>query len=89
MSTVKTIKMPGILYLKEVLLPTLEGVYHLLGLGENIPIVTGTSSDSLQALQVAEKLLRFVGRAFRHDIKVAFSSGVLTPEDRNPLFSAN
>ena len=26
------------------------------------------------------KLLIFVGRAFKHDIKVAFSSGVLTPE---------
>src|SRR5882724_9433386 len=32
------------------------------------------------AIQVAEKVLSFVGRAFRHDIESAFSSGVLTPE---------
>jgi hypothetical protein len=31
------------------------------------------------ALQAAEKLPSFVGRAFRHDIKSAISSGVLTP----------
>ena len=40
------------------------------------------------ALQAAEKLLSFVGRAFRHDIQVAFSSGVLTPEGLKPHFSA-
>jgi hypothetical protein len=49
-SAVNTSKMPGILCLKEILLPTLKGVYHPLGLGENIPIVTGASSDSLRAL---------------------------------------
>src|SRR6266568_2374966 len=32
------------------------------------------------ASEVAEKVSRFVGRAFRHDIKSAFPSGVLTPE---------
>jgi len=40
------------------------------------------------AKQLAEKLLSFVGRAFRHDIKTAFSSGVLTPEGPKPHFSA-
>jgi hypothetical protein len=40
------------------------------------------------ALKAAEKLLSFVGRAFRQDIKSAFSSGVLTPEDPNAHFSA-
>jgi hypothetical protein len=34
------------------------------------------------------KLLRLVGRAFRHDIKSAFSSGVLTPEGPKTHFSA-
>ena len=37
--------------------------------------------------QVVEKLLSLVGRAFRHDIKSAFSSGVLTPEGPNLLKS--
>jgi hypothetical protein len=40
------------------------------------------------ALQVAEKVLSFVGRAFRHDIKSAFSSGVLTPEGPDTHISA-
>ncbi len=40
------------------------------------------------ALQVAEKVSRFVGRAFRHDIKSVFSSGVSTPEGPKPHFSA-
>ena len=40
------------------------------------------------ALQASEKLLIFVGRAFRHDIKVPFSSGVLTPEGLKSHFSA-
>src|SRR5712692_9887211 len=38
------------------------------------------------ASEVAEKVSRFVGRAFRHDIKSAFPSGVLTPEGFNTLF---
>src|SRR5882762_8482988 len=41
-----------------------------------------------QAEQVAEKVLSFVGRAFRHDIKSAFSSGVLTPEGADTQISA-
>src|SRR6267378_2178210 len=41
-----------------------------------------------QAEQVAEKVLSFVGRAFRHDIKSAFSSGVLTPEGPDTHISA-
>src|SRR5256885_3114104 len=41
-----------------------------------------------QASQVAEKVLSFVGRAFRHDIKSAFSSGVLTPEGADTHISA-
>src|SRR5256885_10328622 len=41
-----------------------------------------------QASQVAEKVLSFVGRAFRHDIKSAFSSGVLTPEGPDTHISA-
>jgi hypothetical protein len=36
----------------------------------------------------AEKLSSFVGRAFRHDIKSAFSSGVLTPDGLKAHFSA-
>jgi len=40
------------------------------------------------AKQAAEKVSRFVGRAFRHDIKSAFPSGVLTPEDPKGHFSA-
>src|SRR6266576_4036056 len=40
------------------------------------------------AIQVAEKVLSFVGRAFRHDIKSAFSSGVLTPEGPDTHISA-
>jgi hypothetical protein len=40
------------------------------------------------ALQVAEKVLSFVGRAFRHDIKSMFSWGVLTPEGLNAHFPA-
>jgi hypothetical protein len=40
------------------------------------------------ALQAAEKILSFVGHAFRHDIKSAFSSGVLTPEGLKAHFSA-
>jgi hypothetical protein len=39
--------------------------------------------------QVVEKLLSFVGRAFRHDKKFRFSSGVLTPEGLKPHLSAN
>jgi hypothetical protein len=42
----------------------------------------------LSALQAAEKVLSFVGRTFRHDIKSMFSSGVLTPEGVNAHFSA-
>jgi hypothetical protein len=38
---------------------------------------------------VAEKLLSFVGRAFRHDMSRAFSSGVLTPEGAKLQFSAS
>jgi hypothetical protein len=38
--------------------------------------------------EVAEKLLSFVGRAFRHDIKSAYSSGVLAPEGLRAYFSA-
>src|SRR5260370_28606475 len=45
MSMTKAIKIPGILYLKEVLLPTLRRGYHYLGLCRNIPDVTGTRSD--------------------------------------------
>src|SRR6267378_6818677 len=41
-----------------------------------------------QAEQVAEKVLSLVGRAFRHDIKSAFSSGVLTPEGPDTNISA-
>jgi len=37
-------------------------------------------SHFLAVSQFAEKLSSFVGRAFRHDIKSALSSGVLTPE---------
>jgi hypothetical protein len=40
------------------------------------------------AKQAAEKSARFVGRAFRHDKKVVFSSGVLTPEGLKIHFSA-
>src|SRR3979490_2644380 len=40
------------------------------------------------ALQAAEKLPSFVGRAFRHDIKSAISSGVLTPGGLKAHFSA-
>ncbi len=40
------------------------------------------------ASQAAEKVPRFVGRAFRHDIKSAFPSGVLTPEGPKGHFSA-
>jgi hypothetical protein len=36
----------------------------------------------------AEKLSSFVGRAFRHDIKSAVSSGVLTPDGLKAHFSA-
>ena len=40
------------------------------------------------AKQAAEKVSRFVGRAFRHDIKSAFPSRVLTPEGPKVYFSA-
>src|SRR6266550_2484887 len=40
------------------------------------------------ASQVAEKVLSFVGRAFRHDIQSPFSSGVLTPEGPDTHISA-
>jgi hypothetical protein len=58
---------------------------------------TGSHKDTLarpdqispkSALEVAEKLVSFVGRAFRHDVKSALSSGVLTPEGLKPHFSA-
>src|SRR5713226_6329875 len=38
------------------------------------------ASASAMARQPAEKLERFVGRAFRHDDEVLSVSGVLTPE---------
>ena len=48
----------------------------------------GQIEVSLQsASQAAEKVSRFVGRAFRHDIKSAFPSGVLTPEGPKGHFS--
>ena len=49
-----------------------------------------TTRDSLwvTALQVAEKVGRFVGRALRHDIKSVISSGVLTPKGADAHFSA-
>jgi hypothetical protein len=40
------------------------------------------------AKEVAEKLPSFLGRAFRHDIEAAFSSGVLTPDGLKAHFSA-
>ncbi len=40
------------------------------------------------ALQAAEKASRVVGRAFRHGIKSAFRSGVLTPEGPKGHFPA-
>jgi hypothetical protein len=40
------------------------------------------------AEEVAEKVLSFVGRAFRHGIISALSSGVLTPEGLKAHFSA-
>ena len=40
------------------------------------------------ALQAAEKIGRFVDRAFRHDIKSVISSGVLTPEGADAHFFA-
>jgi len=52
-------------------------VKSLVGRGFSRDIM---SKKNQAALQVAEKVLSFVGRAFRHDIKSAFSSGVLTPE---------
>src|SRR6266478_4440800 len=48
----------------------------------------GEKSLRVAASEVAEKLLSFVGRAFRHDITSAFSSGVLTPDCPKPHFSA-
>jgi hypothetical protein len=39
------------------------------------------------ALQAAEKLLSFVGRAFRRAIKTTFSAGVLTPEVEIAFFA--
>jgi hypothetical protein len=43
---------------------------------------------SKQAEQAAEKVGRFVGRGFSHDVSALDSSGVLTPEARNCHFSA-
>jgi apolipoprotein N-acyltransferase len=40
------------------------------------------------AVQLAAELPRLVGRAFRHDIKPALSSGVLTPDGPKAHFSA-
>jgi hypothetical protein len=41
-----------------------------------------------QASQAAEKVGRFVGRGFSHDVSALDSSGVLTPEARKCHFSA-
>jgi hypothetical protein len=41
-----------------------------------------------QAEQAAEKVGRFVGRGFSHDVSALDSSGVLTPEARKCHFSA-
>ena len=52
------------------------------------PSARSQQSFFQSALQVAEKVLNFVGGAFRHDIKSAFSSGVLTPEGLDTHISA-
>jgi hypothetical protein len=42
-----------------------------------------------QAEQAAERVGRFVGRGFSHDVSELDSSGVLTPEGRKCHFSAD
>ena len=55
----------------------------------------GNSSDKCElkgawiaATQVGENVVRFVGRAFRHDNKGFLSSGVLTPEGLKTFLSS-
>src|SRR5882762_5458217 len=52
------------------------------------PLEGLSSPEASAAEEVAEKVLSFVGRAFRHDIMSALSSGVLTPEGLKEHFSA-
>src|SRR5882762_5339215 len=59
-----------------------------------LPVADALSAPKSQpnlasaAKEVAEKVLSLVGRAFRHDIISALSSGVLTPEGLKAHFSA-
>src|SRR5882762_6188825 len=52
------------------------------------PLEGLSSPEASAAEEVAEKVLSLVGRAFRHDIMSALSSGVLTPEGLKAHFPA-
>src|SRR6266581_2602297 len=75
-----------------------KGPFHTLGAGLFASLykpphkwffwVAAPAGPGSSTSQAAEKVSRFVGRAFSHDIKSAFPSGVLTPEDPKGHFSA-
>jgi hypothetical protein len=62
-------------------------------LRQNVPplrtaLLQFTEIKNKQAELAAEKVGRFVGRGFSHDVSALDSSGVLTPEARKCHFSS-